>query len=236
MSVTRWLGRSLSTYRVVLLVLAVGAAATWLARWALGPDPSQHDIDRLGFGLPALEDGRWWTLLTGMVLTKSLSLPFPVFSLIGVALYEAVARHWRTVVVLVAGQVLGVLAVCALLYPVRNVDNEWVQDMAGAVDFGMSVGGFATLGAWTAYLSAPWRRRLRLGLSAYFPGPLVVSGLIYDLTHPAGWLIGIALGVLLVDPSGPRQVDRTPLHRNEAPWLAVACILGALAGVYAGHL
>ena len=191
--------RIASDYRVVILVLLVCRAATWLAHRALGPDPTRHEIDRLGYGLPPLLDGRVWTLLTGMVLTKALTVPVPIFSLIGVVLYERVARHWRTVAVLVGGQLAGVLAVSALLFPVRDVDQSWIHGLAQAVDFGMSVGGFATLGAWTAHLPSPWRPGIRLAVTAYLLAQLLLSGLIYDLTHPTGWAIGLWLGGRLLD-------------------------------------
>jgi phosphatidylglycerol lysyltransferase len=193
-------GRTLSDYRVVLGVLAVCAAATWIANDRLGAHPTMADIEDWGYGLPSIRAGRLWTLLTGMVLVKDLSVPVPTFSLIGVVLYEHVAKHWRTAAVLVGGQVLGVLAVSLLLFPVRDVDG-WCHDMAQAIDFGMSVGGFATLGAWTAYLSDRWRRPTRLLISCYFPLALVMdhADKIYDLTHPAGWIIGMAMGAWLRD-------------------------------------
>lgn len=223
-------------YRAVVLVLAACAGATWVAKWALGPDPTAQDVDRLGYGLPAVLDGRPWTLLTGMVLTKALTVPVPLFSLIGVALYERVAGHWRPLVVLVAGQVLGVLLACALLYPLRNTDVDRVRDLADATDFGLSVGGFATLGAFTAYLPAPWRRRVRVGLSCYFPAPLVLSGLIYDLTHPIGWFLGIGFGLWLLDPARQHGPDAAAFRRDELPGLAVAALVGGLAGIYFGRL
>lgn len=230
--VTR-VGRLVSDYRVVLLVLLACRVATWLAHRALGSDPTRAEIDRLGYGLPALLDSRVWTLLIGMVLTQALTVPVPIFSLVGVVLYERVAGHRRSLAVLVGGQVLGVVVISALLFPVRNVDQDWLHGLAEAIDFGMSVGGFATLGAWTAYLSTSWRRRVRLGLSCYFVGPLLFEGLIYDLTHPAGWVAGLWLGARLRaagagdDPEGPRP--------GEWVGLAVAAVVGGVAGAIAGH-
>ncbi|MET0911655.1 MAG: hypothetical protein ABWZ99_19475, partial [Ilumatobacteraceae bacterium] len=98
---------------------------------------------------------------------------------------------------------------------------------------GISVGGFACLGAWTAHLSAPWRRRLRWGLSCYFPGPLLLSGLIYDLSHPVGWVVGLLLGNAFVAGTD-HPYDERPMDRREVPWLVVVAVLGAAAGIYVG--
>ncbi|MPY91562.1 MAG: hypothetical protein GEV08_00450 [Acidimicrobiia bacterium] len=220
-------------YRVVLLTVATSAVATAWATRALGPDVTTTEVDRLGFGLPPLLDGRPWALLSGMFLVEALTLPLPLFTLLGIALYEHVARHWRAAVVLVGGQLAGVLVVCGLLYPLRHGDWAWARDLAGTIDFGMSVGGFATLGAWTAHLPVAWRRRLRVGLSCYFPGPLLFSGLVYDLTHPAGWAIGIGLGAVLAS-GAPHPADRTPRRPSETIGLVVVAAVGALAGVVLG--
>jgi hypothetical protein len=211
-------GRTLADYRVVLAVLATCAVATWIAKARLGDHPSSAAVERWAYGLPSVREGRLWTLLTGMFLVKDLSIPVPTFSLIGVMLYERVAGHWRAAAVLVGGQVAGVLAVCALLYPLRNVDG-WLHDMAQALDFGLSVGGFATLGAWTAYLPVRWRLAARLGLSCYFPLALVLdhAGQIYDLTHPAGWIAGLLLGPWLRDLVTSPRSRTAPAAVRPAP-------------------
>ena len=197
-------------YCVTFGVLVVPIAATLLARWALGPDPTPEDIAQLGYGLPALEEGRWWTLFTSMVLVDSLAIPLPSFTAVAVALYEHVAGHWRTLVALIGGQVLGVLIVLVAIIPLRDDTSVFAQEVTNAIDFGISVGGFACLGAWTAYLRAPLRRAMRWGGSCYQLGPLLLSGLIYDLTHPAGWILGLLAGPVLMRPRVP---DRTPFRR-----------------------
>lgn len=88
------------------------------------------------------------------------------------------------------------MAVSALLLPFRHGDDQdRLRGLARAVDFGMSVGGFATLGAWTAH--RPWRPAVRVVVGAYLLGALLAEGLIHDLTHPAGWAIGLVVGAYL---------------------------------------
>lgn len=217
----------------MLGAFAAGVVATWWANRALGPAPTPEAVDRWGFGLPPLLDGRWWSLLTGMFLVESLALPLPFFTYLGIGLYERVARHWRAAVVFVGGQVGGVLVVAALLFPARDAEWAWARQLAGTVDFGMSVGGFAALGAFTAHLPARWRRRMRVGLSCYFPGPLLFSGLIYDVTHPTGWAIGIGLGALLAAGTA-RPAYRSPPRPSETAGLALAAAAGLVAGLVLG--
>ena len=87
------------------------------------------DIRKLGYGVPALEEGRWWTLFTGTVLIESLAIPLPSFTAIGVVVYEHVAGHWRTLVALIGGQVLGVLLILLVALPFRDDDGVIAQEL-----------------------------------------------------------------------------------------------------------
>lgn len=218
-------------YSVAIGVIVVPILATLVARWALGADRTLADVEELGYGLPALQDGRWWTLFTGMVLVDDLAIPLPSFTVIAVALYEHVAGHWRTLVALVGGQLLGVLIVLLAIIPLQDNSSAFAQEVTNVLDFGISVGGFACMGAWTAYLRSPLRRGVRLGVSCYHLGPLLLSGLIFDLSHPAGWVLGLLAGPYLMRPRHP---DSRPVARRSWPWMVVAVIVGTAIGVYAG--
>jgi len=209
----------------------VPVLATLLAQWALGDDRTVDDVRELGYGLPALEEGRWWTLFTGTVLIESLAIPLPSFTAIGVVVYEHVAGHWRALVALIGGQVLGVLLVLLVALPFRDEDGVIAQELTTSIDFGISVGGFACLGAWTAYLRAPLRRALRVGGSCYQLGPLLFSGLIFDFTHPAGWALGLLAGPVLMRP---RHEDRRRWRRSDVMWVALAVVVGGAIGFLAG--
>ena len=78
-------------YWVAISAYVVPLLATFVARAILGDDPTAAEVDNLGFGLPAFEDGRWWTLFTGFVLVDDLAVPPPTLILLGVAAYEHVA-------------------------------------------------------------------------------------------------------------------------------------------------
>ncbi|MGH9271333.1 MAG: hypothetical protein ACRDZ2_08660 [Ilumatobacteraceae bacterium] len=225
--VLRWPAR----YVVSIGVIVVPILATFVARWALGDDRTAADMAELGYGLPALQEGRWWTLFTGMVLVGDLAIPLPSFTVIAVVLYEHVAGHLRALVALVGGQVLGVLLVLVAIIPLQDNTSAFAQKVTNVTDFGISVGGFACLGAWSAYLRSPLRRGVRLAISSYHLGPLLLSGLIFDLSHPAGWVLGLLAGPYLMRP---RQPDQRLVRRNAWPWIVLAVAVGGAIGVYAG--
>jgi phosphatidylglycerol lysyltransferase len=223
--------RFLSRYRVTVGFVVVFVLWTLLLRAHYGLDGGERAVDELGFGLPALEEGRLWTLLTGIPFADSLGLVPQWQTVLGLALFERVAGHWRTVVVFLVGHVTAVLVVSAVLWPLRHVDQAWLHAMATTVDNGSSIGGFAVIGAWTASLSAPWRRYWRVALSCYFPGLTLLSGHIYDITHPVGWATGVFLGSrMLAD-----RHDPTPLTARQQ-WLgtSIAVVIGVAAGIYFG--
>lgn len=226
-AVLRWPLR----YLVALGVIVVPILATLVARWALGDDRTAADVAELGYGLPALQEGRWWTLFTGMVLVDDLAIPLPSFTIIAVVLHEHVAGHWRALVALVGGQVLGVLLVLLAIIPLQDSTSAFAEEVTNVTDFGISVGAFACMGAWTAYLRSPIRRAVRLAVSCYQAGPLLLSGLIFDLSHPAGWFLGVLAGPFLMRPKHP---DARPVNRRSWPWMALAVVLGAAIGAVAG--
>jgi hypothetical protein len=220
-------------YRVSLLVLLLPAVATALARWRLGDAPTAEEIDRLGYGWPAFEAGRWWTPVTGAVVLRSLEISFiPSYTFVAVVLLEHRARHWRTAVAVFGGQVLGVVLALLLVIPLKGRSGAFATEMTRTVDFGISVGGFACLGMWSCYLSPSWRRPLRWAVTFYLLGQLLLSGLIFDVSHPIGWALGVFGGAWLMKPA---EMDRSPMRLPaDAWWTALGVVVGAVVGIVAG--
>ena len=220
-------------YCVTLGVLLVPPLATMLARWALDHNPSPAEVAELGYGWPALEAGRWWTLVTGAVVSPSLAISFiPSYTFLAVALLEHKARHWRTLVALVGGQIGGVLLGLLVTIPWRGSSSAFAVEVTQTVDFGISVGGFACLGAWSCYLKAPLRRPLRWGVACYLIAQLLLSGLIFDVSHPMGWILGVVGGTWLMRP---QRLDRpAPRVPTDVLWIALGVVLGSAVGIVAG--
>jgi len=220
-------------YWVSICVFFAPAIANTIARAVLGDSPSAAEIVELGYGWPALDAGRWFTPLTGAIIDRGLEVSFiPGYTFFAVVLLEHKARHWRTILFLVGGQVAGVLLGLLLTWPLKGSTGPFAVEQTTVIDFGISVGGFACLGAWTAYIGAPWRRPIRVAVSLYLLCQLLVSGLIFDVSHPMGWLLGVVGGQLLMRP---QTIDRSPLRvPADVIWLVVAVVLGITVGLVAG--
>jgi len=228
----RWLRGLPATYPVTIALLVAMLLATLWARAALGADASDAEVGRYGYGLPAFEAGRPWTVFTGIPLKFGLGLAPEPITVVALVLCETLAGHLRTLITFLVGHVVAVALVAAFLWLVADSGNTWLAQMATVIDVGSSNGAFACLGAWTAFLRAPTRRRIRLGISCYLPWLLLLSGHIFDLTHPVGWMTGLAIGSWLARRSGRR--DATPMSRRELGWLVVVAIAGTAYGIWDG--
>ena len=231
--VGRTIARIPVDYWVSICVYLAPIVATLIARRWLGDDPTPEEVRRLGYGWPTLEAGRWWTLVTGATVSGSLDISFiPGYTLFAVVLLEHKAKHWRTAVMVVGGQIGGVLLGLLVTAPLRSGTSAFAVEMTKTIDFGISVGGFACLGAWTCYLSTRWRRPLRWGVSCYLAFQLLLSGLIFDVSHPMGWALGVFGGAMLMRP---QSLDRTPMRLPaDALWIALAVVVGSAVGIVAG--
>ena len=223
--------RTISRYRVTVGFVVVFVLWTSSLRHVYGLDGGDEAVDELGFGAPALEGGRVWTLFTGIPFSSGLGLVPQWTTVVSLALFEHVARHWRTAFVFVTRHVVAVGVVSALLYAVRDVEQPWLHTLARTVDNGSSIGGFAVLGAWTVSRTSRWRWWWRVGLSCYFPWLTLLSGHVYDVTHPVGWAVGIWLGERLL----PGLHDSTSLTaRQRGLGTSIAAVVGVLAGIRLG--
>jgi hypothetical protein len=218
----------------VSIVVLVGfvLAVAW-ARIAFGPGATESEIARFGYGLPAFEAGRWWGTFTGIPLNFDLTLlPQPV-TIVALLLCEWRVGHRRTPVGFLSGQVVAVSLVALFLYFAQDRGSDWLDGLAGTIDVGSSNGAFACLGVWTAFGGAVGRRRWRLAISCYLVCLLLLSGNVYDLTHPVGWITGLVIGGALA-----RRSSRFDHHAfdwaREGPWLVLVLAMATAYGVWDG--
>jgi hypothetical protein len=69
-------------------------------------------------------------------------------------------------------------------------------------------------------------------VSCYLAAQLLLSGLIFDVTHPVGWTIGVVAGRWLMRPA---VVDRGPVRMPvDALWIGLGVVAGSAVGVVAG--
>lgn len=149
--------------------------------------------DHIAYGVPAFEDGRWWSVFTGA--------PFAITPLCYVAVlasfaaFVGFAEHRfgtaRAMSVWAIGHVAGVAGAIALVGLTGSA-------LVSAVDVGPSGGAMAAAAAVTATLAPRPRFWARAGLVTYAVGSLLVIGHLADVVHLVAVVIALPLGPLFV--------------------------------------
>lgn len=188
-----------ATLITVTAVLVVGVLSQ--ALWS--PFNESAGMDVWGYGLPALEAGRWWTPITGTFFVAEPWLFIPTlvgFAGMGVLEY---ARGTRTALAYFwIGQIVAVLATSVLLAALSVFSGwEWVQNTATTLDVGASGGTFACIAAVMGLLASPWRLRGWLVLIAVVIVGVLVLGTVADLSH----LIAVLLVLIFDRTLRPRR-------------------------------
>lgn len=177
------------TGSVLLAMVAAGVATGSL--WT--PSADQPWFPMVGYGLPALTDGRWWTLVTGAFFALNPAFYLPVVGvfalLVGVAEWRMGTA--RAAAICVAGQLVGVLGAALTMLLLGSSGWPWATALAADLDVGFSAGALACGAALTAALPAPWRLRLVAGLFGYVAVSALFLGSLADLEHL--WAVAVAL-------------------------------------------
>jgi lysylphosphatidylglycerol synthetase-like protein (DUF2156 family) len=212
---------------LLVLVLGVGTRALW------DPLASRPEGVAFAYGLPAFEDGRWWTVLTGaLVAMHPLQYVPVVLGLVvlgGFSEWRLGAR--RTAVVLVGAHVVGVCGAAAFLALTRDQGWGWATALAQQTDAGPSAGFLGAAAAASATLVAPWRGRFRVVLVVYGVLSLAHVGGLADLEHAVAISAGLVLGPVLLGRR-PRLSIR-PLTRRDYRLLAAGFfVVAGIEGIY----
>ncbi|MFG6445628.1 bifunctional lysylphosphatidylglycerol flippase/synthetase MprF [Microbacterium sp. P07] len=179
-----------ATLTLVAVVLIVGVIGQGL--WS--PTPQQPWWDSVAYGLPALEQGRWWTPLSGTFFVVSPWAYVPTiasFFWVGVLEWQRGARV--TLAYFVSGQLVAVLATALFLFFASMAPWPWAVNLAGMLDVGPSGGTMACFAACVGLFASPWRQRgwiVVVGLTAL--GVLFIGGLA-DLEHAFAVIFVLAL-------------------------------------------
>lgn len=202
---------------VVLAMLIVGFASGsfWQAAEHQGAFPYY------AYGLPSMENGRWWTMVTGpfFALRPLFYLPMTgTFALLaGIAEWKLGTR--RAMAVTIGGQVVSTLAALQFLELCRNSGWEWADRIATTLDVGFSGGTLAAIAVASATLRHPWRLRLRAGLCVYAGVAIMFVGNLADLVHFFALIVGLPLGHRLAGPNRAKDVRKTSVRE----WRFLAC-------------
>ncbi|WP_436701250.1 bifunctional lysylphosphatidylglycerol flippase/synthetase MprF [Nocardioides sp. BYT-33-1] len=186
----------------LLLIALVG-----LGSGALTGDVLEHAWARdLAYGPGALEDGRWWSLLTGPLFAIAPWCYLPVLLSFGLAIGYAEPRlgTLRTALLWLGTQAGSVLVASGLILAVGP------ESLRQALDVGPSGGALAVAATMTAFLGAAARRVTRGALVGYAVVSLLLVGHLADVVH----LVAVAGGLLIGSAIGPRR--RPVVNRDRA--------------------
>jgi phosphatidylglycerol lysyltransferase len=231
------LTRYWATTALVLAILIVGLATG--AFWNQVTEDTDI-FDAVAYGLPALEDGKWWTYLTGMFFAPRLILYLPIIAVLVLvaSVYERRVGHLRVLVVAIGGQFLGALLTSLFLWIFEDTGWTWARELATVRDLGISAGGFALLGALTAAMQPVWRQRIRIGIGAYLFAMVLNAGLLWDAEHFVAFSLGVFAGPFLLGrlPVKPRvHFGRRGQRAGVALIVAVTAISAIVEGIFPGN-
>ncbi|MEW1954117.1 DUF2156 domain-containing protein [Terrabacter sp. NPDC080008] len=201
----------------VMVVLALATGSLW------SPLGERDLLQVVGYGLPALQAGRWWTPLSGafFAMVPAQYLPVAGGALLLVGWSELRLGTRRVAGAAIAGHLVAVLGAAAVVLGLSRTSWDWAARTAGTLDVGFSGGALAALAAASVTLRPPWRARVRLTLVLYAVVSLLYVGLLWDLEHLLAVATGLAAGPFLV---GRRpRVSRPAFTRHE--WRVLASTL-----------
>ena len=188
----RTISRTPATIATILAVLVVGVVSRGL--WE--PFVESAGMYTWAYGLPAFDEGRWWTPVTGTFFVVQPLVYIPTLIALGAlgaleffrGTRVALAYFW-------VGQLFGVFA-SALLLSVLRLFSEWTwaQEIASTLDVGPSAGALACLAALIGLAPAPWRTRGWMVLLTAVIVAVLVFGTVADLED-----IFAVLLILVVD-------------------------------------
>ena len=198
------------TLAVVGTMLLVGVATGTL--WSALED--RDLLHHVAYGLPALQDDRWWTPVTGafFALTPAQYLPVAGGALLMVGWSEWRLGTRRVAVAATTTHLAGVLLASLFLLVVGDTGWEWAARLAAELDAGFSAGALGAVAAASATLTPPWRGRLRAVVSLYAVVALLYVGRLWDLEHAIGISVGLALGPVLLGRRPSLALPRFSRH------------------------
>lgn len=167
------------TFLAAMIVVAISTGTL------LAPASAQPWYETIATGLPALRDGRWWTLLTSPFFVDS---PVVLFILLPLLVASLGWAEWqfgalRTASIFLVGHLVGVLGAAGIIALLAAVGNEWAADLAQLSDVGPSCGALAALVCAIATLEAPWRLRARVLVGGWVAIAVLYLGTLHDLEH-----------------------------------------------------
>ncbi len=193
---------------VFMLVLGAATGTLWNGL------SSRPMFDHVSYGLPAFQQGQWWTPFTGSPFAL---VPLQYVAVVGVFLVGVGFCEWRlgtklAIVLSIGIQVGAVVVAAGLLALLKPTGWHWAVEVAANRDVGWSAGALGSFCAATVTLKSPWRARVRTGIALYAVLLLLYEGLLWDLEHALSVLAGLLLGPLCVGRAPKLKLPRMSRH------------------------
>lgn len=205
-----------ASFVAIALLLSIAFGTLWR--------PVEHKswFHHVGYGLPALEDGRWYTLITGVFFALH---PWMYLFVVGFFAVLTGFAEWRlgtrrTMVVAILGQVVAVLVVALVFLIFRDGPWEWADKRGTELDVGFSAGMLATVAVASATLRPPWRLRIRLALWFYVLFSLFVVGQMADAEH----FVAVVLTLPFSSRLAGKKAVPAPAWPTRREWRLLAAI------------
>ena len=216
------------TIGLVVVLWVVGAVTG-----SLLTGPSESLMVNVGTGVPAFQDGHWWTPLTSAFFADDLLtyLLVTVLLLITGSLFErqwgSLRMAWMTLLVQVLGTTaaVGLVAVCNALF-----DWTWADYLANDLAVGASPLIAGVLMAYSGGMTALWRRRIRLGVLTLCLVAMLYGGQLQDVLRLGTALVGLLAGALFLH-TGERQLVAHASRRETRVLVAVVVAATAIGPI-----
>ncbi len=190
MAIRSVLRRIPATLSLVVVIVIVGLAGQGL--WM--PAPQQPWWEAVAYGLPAFQEARWWTPITGTFFVISpWGYVFAILGFVWVGLLEWQRGSRVALVYFGAGQLIAVIATAAFLWAGSLTAWPWAVELAGMLDVGPSGGTMACFAACVGLFASPWRQRGWLVVVGYSAIGVLFVGSLADLEHAFAVLFVLAI-------------------------------------------
>ncbi|MFF2084850.1 bifunctional lysylphosphatidylglycerol flippase/synthetase MprF [Nocardia sp. NPDC058176] len=205
-------------FLVVVTILGIASGGLWRRL-----DARSWFAD-IAYGWPALQEGKWWTPLSGWFfgLTPAQYVTMAILFAAAVGWAEWRLGTARTVLVCLSGQLIGVLVAAVTVGLLAHTHLGWADRLADVRDVGFTTAAIAALAAVSATLRSPWRLRVRAALVAYVAITFLFESTFADLMHLIAAAVWLPLGEKLFSRSEHGFWPRT---RREVRMLAFAGLL-----------
>lgn len=216
-------------------------AAMWVATLAtrsLG-GPRQLTLHEWTASLAALEDGRWWTALTSMLLPgNGLYLVGATLLLASAGVVaERLLGSMRMVAIGVGSHVAATLVGLGMLGAFTPDELAWNSQIASQHSHGMFTFAVAVLLASTARMSPQLRLQVRVATPLALLVMVAVSGQLHDVIRLLGGLIGLIVGHLVWgrQSRSPRLPGTAREGRVLVALAVAAVVFGVLVSTFSTH-